>query len=356
VQYLQTRRLLTAKQLLADTELPITEVALVSGFASVRRFNAAFAEHYGLNPTQLRREGRAVTKGGLAIRLAYRPPYDVDAMLAFFRTRQIAGVDRVEGHTLTRTLAIASGKQLHKGWIEASFDLANHQLLLRASESLRAVLPLVIHRTRAAFDLDADPQAINPVLHASFPKGDALRVPGAFNGYELAVRAVLGQQITVAAARTLAQRLVDRFGEAIETPIENLHRLFPEPAVLANAEGDALGRLGIVRQRQAAIVGIARAVHEGKLQLHGGADVAATVEQLKELPGIGDWTAQYIAMRALRWPDAFPAGDVALQSALKVRGERNPAKAAQAASEPWKPWRSYAVIRAWASMNDKDDK
>jgi AraC family transcriptional regulator of adaptative response / DNA-3-methyladenine glycosylase II len=352
VQYLQTRRLLTAKQLLADTDLPITEVALASGYASVRRFNAAFADHYGLNPTQLRREGRAARPGGPAIRLAYRPPFDVDAMLAFFRTRQVAGVDRVEGRTLVRTLAIHSGEDVHKGWIEATFDEPGHQLLLRVSESLSGVLPIVIHRTRAAFDLDADPQAINTVLHASFPKGDALRVPGAFNGYELAVRAVLGQQITVAAARTLAQRLVDRFGEAIETPVDGLHRLFPEPAVLAHAEGDALGQLGIVRQRQAAIVAIARAVHEGRLQLHGGADVAATIEELKSLPGIGDWTAQYIAMRALRWPDAFPAGDVALQSALGVRGERNPANAAQAASQAWKPWRSYAVIRAWSSMND----
>ncbi|HUR89732.1 MAG TPA: AlkA N-terminal domain-containing protein, partial [Ramlibacter sp.] len=337
VQYLQTRRLLAAKQLLADTDMAITEVALVSGYSSVRRFNAAFAEHYGLNPTQLRREGKSTAEGGPAIRLAYRPPFDVDAMLAFFRTRQITGVDRVEGQTLTRTLAIRSGKQLHKGWIEATFDAASPLLLLRVSESLRAVLPQVIHRVRGAFDLDADPQAINAVLHESFPKGDALRVPGAFNGYELAVRAVLGQQITVAAARTLAQRLVDRFGHSIETPIEGLNRLFPEPAVLAKADGDALGQLGIVRQRQAAIVAIARAVHEGDLQLHGGADVTATVERLKSLPGIGDWTAQYIAMRALRWPDAFPAGDVALQSALGVRGERNPAHAAQSASQSWKP-------------------
>jgi AraC family transcriptional regulator of adaptative response / DNA-3-methyladenine glycosylase II len=161
---------------------------------------------------------------------------------------------------------------------------------------------------------------------------------------------VLGQQITVAAARTLAHRLVDRFGVPIETPWPQLTRLFPRPAVLAAADGDALGQLGIVRQRQAAIVGIARAVAEGRLQLHAGADVPATVELLKTLPGIGDWTAQYIAMRALRWPDAFPAGDVALQKALGVQQLKNAAREAEAASQAWKPWRSYAVIRAWARL------
>jgi AraC family transcriptional regulator, regulatory protein of adaptative response / DNA-3-methyladenine glycosylase II len=336
--------------MLADTDLPITQVALVSGYSSVRRFNAAFSEHYGLNPTQLRREGRKPVQGGIAIRLAYRPPYDADAMLAFFRTRQIAGIEDVGSRSLARTISLASAGQFHKGWIEARFEEEQHQVVLRVADSLREVLPMVIHRVRAAFDLDADPQAINPVLHDSFPAGDGLRVPGALSGYELAVRAVLGQQITVAAARTLAQRLVNRFGEAIDTPLPQLTRLFPEPAVLAKAEGDALGQLGIVRQRQAAIVGIARAVHSGHLQLHSGADVPSTIEALKALPGIGDWTAQYIAMRALRWPDAFPAGDVALHKALGVGATANPAKAAQAASQSWKPWRSYAVIRAWASM------
>jgi AraC family transcriptional regulator of adaptative response / DNA-3-methyladenine glycosylase II len=351
VQYLQTRRLLTAKQLLADTDLPISQIALISGYASLRRFNAAFAEHYGLNPTQLRREGRGATRSDFAIRLAYRPPYDIAAMLEFFRTRAIAGVDHVAEGTLSRTLAVESQGRTHKGWIEASFDEDQNLVLLRVSETLRPALPVVIHRVRCAFDLDADPQAINTALHESFPHGDGLRVPGAFSGYELAVRAVLGQQITVAAARTLAQRLVDRFGEPIETNDAKLKRLFPEAAVLAQAEGNALGELGIVRQRQAAIVGIARAVAEGRLQLHSGSHVDTTIEQLKQLPGIGDWTAQYIAMRALRWPDAFPAGDVALHKALGVLKARDAAKSAQTASEQWKPWRSYAVIRAWASLS-----
>ncbi|MEO5671705.1 MAG: AlkA N-terminal domain-containing protein [Ramlibacter sp.] len=352
VQYLQTRRLLTAKQLLADTSLPITQIALMSGYSSVRRFNAAFVEHYGLNPSRLRREGATKAAQGLAIRLGFRPPYDIEAMLHFFGKRAIQGVEFVdtERKLMGRTFSIESGGKWHRGWLVGEFDGSKNQVVLRVSDSLQPALPVVIHRLRAALDLDADPHAINAVLHGSFPQGDGLRVPGAMSGYELAVRAVLGQQITVAAARTLAQRMIDRFGEPIETPWPGMTRLFPEPTVLARTSGDALGQLGIVKQRQAAIVAIAQAVSEKRLQLHGGADVQATMAALRELPGIGDWTAQYIAMRALRWPDAFPAGDVALHKALGVQGGSSPARAAEAASQDWKPWRSYAVIRAWSSM------
>lgn len=356
LQYLQTRRLLTAKQLLTDTPMPVTQVALASGFASVRRFNAAFAGHYGLNPTQLRRTGAtAGAQPANTLRLAWRPPFDVAALLAFFERRQFQGVEEVVRHeaTLRRTVRLPPActglPGETKGWFSARFDTARHQVLLQTSDSLYPVLPLVIRRVRAMLDLDADPAAINAVLHPHFPDGDGLRVPGAFDGFELAVRAVLGQQITVAAARTLGQRLVERLGEPIQTPWPGLHRLFPTAATLAAADGDTLGQLGIVRQRQAAIVALARAVEGGTLALHAGADVASTTAALCQLPGIGDWTAQYIAMRVLRWPDAFPAGDVALHKALGVQGHKNPARAAAEASQAWRPWRSYAVLRAWAA-------
>lgn len=352
LQYLQTRRLLMAKQLLTDTRMPITQVALASGFASVRRFNAAFSQHYGLNPTQLRHAGS--TQGAAhrgCVRLAYRPPFDVAALLAFFAKRQFEGVECAlpDEAVLRRTVRLQMGGQALTGWLSAHFDTARHLVLLETSDSLHPVLPQVIARVRAMLDLDADPVAINARLHAAFPESDGLRVPGAFDGFELAVRAVLGQQITVAAARTLGQRLVERFGEPIATPWPELRRLFPAPAVLAHAEGDALGQLGIVRQRQAAIVALARAVDCGQLVLHPGADVAATTTALCALPGIGDWTAQYIALRALRWPDAFPAGDVALHKALGVQGQKNPSRAATELAAAWRPWRGYAVLRAWAA-------
>lgn len=357
LQYLQTRRLLSAKQLLTDTLLSVTQVAHLSGFASVRRFNAAFAGHYALNPTQLRRAGTRCGPGtvnqGIHVRLAYRPPYDVDAMLQFFATRQIAGIEEITLNAVDKrigkTVSVQHGDKLYTGWLEARFDAAQSRIDLHLSHSLRDVLPWLMARVRCMLDLDADPQAINSLLHSRFPLGDGLRVPGALDGFELAVRAVLGQQITVAAARTLTTRLVARLGEPIDTPIPALQRLFPTPAALAAVSGDALGQLGVVKQRQAALRAIAKAVLEQSLQLHAGADVPATIAALKALPGIGDWTAQYIAMRALRWPDAFPAGDVALQKALGVQDSRNPAKEAQTASHAWQPWRSYAVIRAWAS-------
>ncbi len=355
LQYLQTRRLLAAKQLIADTRLPMTQVALASGFASVRRFNDAFVAHYGLNPSALRRAGQAgdVTERRddqpVEVRLGYRPPYDVAAMLGFFGRRALQGVECVTGSgdtlRMVRTLRVRQGTHAHAGWLQLRFDPSREQVLLSVSDSLAGALPTVISRVRAMLDLDADPIAINAALHACFPAGDGLRVPGTADGFELAVRAVLGQQITVAAARTLGSRLVEAFGEPIATPIPGLDRLFPTPAAIAAATGDSLGQLGIVRQRQGALHALARALIDGQLALHAGADVPSTLVALQALPGIGDWTAQYIAMRALHWPDAFPAGDVALQKALGV----GTARAATEASQGWRPWRGYAVLRAWSA-------
>ena len=356
MQYLQTRRLLTAKQLLTDTDLPVTQVALSSGYASVRRFNAAFVAHYRLNPTQLRSSSTATPGRGTLVKLGYRPPYDLAALAVFLQQRQIHSMETVSAGddaplTLARTLCIPTKAGAFTGWLSARFDPARNQLQLQVSDSLREVLPSVIRRVRQAFDLDADPQAINAVLHDAFPHGDGLRVPGAFDGFELAVRAVLGQQITVAAARTLAQRLVVRFGAVVDTPHPGLTHVFPSALSLAQASADALGALGIVRQRQRAILALAQAVSQGRLQLNSSVDVAGTIDALKELPGIGDWTAQYIAMRALRWPDAFPAGDIALHNALDVRAAKHPAREAEARSQAWRPWRSYAVIRAWSTLS-----
>ena len=349
MDWLQTRRLLAAKQLLADTRLPVAQVALAAGFASLRRFNAAFAAQYRMSPTALRRDGSEAKPGdGIAVTLGYRPPYDVREMLQFLQQRGIAGVEQIDvaAHTVARTLRLDDDTC---GWVACRFEPEQHRVQVRVADSLAPQLPRVIARVRAWLDLDADPAAIHAVLGADFPALAGLRVPGTLDGFELAVRAVLGQQVTVAAARTLTTRLVERFGTPLATPIDGLTRLFPSPAALAAASGDELGQLGLVRQRQAAIHALAQAVSTGQISLHAGADVAATMDALKALPGIGAWTADYIALRALRWPDAFPSGDVALQKALAPEGQRLTARAAESRAERWRPWRAYAVIRAWHS-------
>jgi AraC family transcriptional regulator of adaptative response / DNA-3-methyladenine glycosylase II len=360
LQYLQTRRLLAAKQLLADTRLPVQQVALMSGFGSVRRFNAAFQASYRLSPTQMRpalrnKASTPAHRTTCTARLGWRPPYDVGAMLTFLATRQLPGVERVDSAAClyARTLSLSIDGTLHTGWLQAHFKPDANAVELKLSTGLQAVMPHVLWRVRALFDLDADPQTINTTLRYDFPGGDGLRVPGCMDGFELAVRAVLGQQITVAAARTLAARLIERFGQALSTPDPQLNRLFPTPQALAHADPVDLGALGIVRQRQAAIQALACAAFEGRLDLSDQADTPATLRALQQLPGIGPWTAQYIALRALRWPDAWPPGDVAVHAALglsPLRGRLAEQSAALQAA-PWQPWRGYAVVRAWAGCH-----
>jgi AraC family transcriptional regulator of adaptative response / DNA-3-methyladenine glycosylase II len=342
--WLTTQRLLLAKQLLTDTALPVTEVALATGFGSLRRFNAAFAERYRLSPSALRREGAAEPG---ALRLAWRPPFDLAGLLGFIARRAVPGQEVVDGLTLRRTLAVAHQGQLLAGWLSARFVPERCELHLSVAPALRPVLGPLLQRTRHAFDLDADPALIDPVLVGvpGTPR-EGQRLPGSWDGFETAVRVVLGQQVSVAAARTLAQRLVQRFGTPLATPFADLDRLFPSAAQLAAADAAAIGTLGIVRQRVGALQALARAVVERRLQLQPGADLSATLAALTALPGIGDWSAQLIALRALAWPDAWPASDIGL---LKALGTRDVA-AATALAEAWRPWRGYAVFKLWLSL------
>jgi AraC family transcriptional regulator of adaptative response / DNA-3-methyladenine glycosylase II len=203
-------------------------------------------------------------------------------------------------------------------------------------------------------DLDADPLAYESLLEPAFPGTQGMRLPGTVDGFELAVRAILGQQITVAAARTLCARLVATFchvmADSANLPVKGISHYFPHAELIADVAPSALGALGMVRQRQAAIIGLARAVAQGDLRLEPGAPLERTLERLQSIEGIGPWTAQYIAMRALRWPDAFPPGDVALHKALGLAHAPRAKALAQAASQVWRPWRSYATIRAWQSV------
>jgi AraC family transcriptional regulator of adaptative response / DNA-3-methyladenine glycosylase II len=346
VELAQTRRLLLAKQLLTETTLPLIEVALASGFASVRRFNALFRAHYGMPPSQLRRAaGMSGARGSLLLTLAYRPPLAWRAMLRFLAGRAMSGVESVLGDCYVRTVRHGEAR----GWVKVEPAPHGDTLAVEVSTSLAPVLSTLLPRLRSLFDLDARPDVIagqlaaDPVLSRAIDDLPGLRVPGSVDGFELAVRAILGQRISVAAATTLAGRLAAEFGDAIVTPFPELGRFSPTPERLAGAEAEGLVALGIAPTRARAIIELARAVAGRHVMLEPGPDPEQAIARLKELPGIGDWTAHYIAMRALRWPDAFPAADLGLLRASKAS---TPAELARRA-ESWRPWRSYAAMLLW---------
>jgi AraC family transcriptional regulator of adaptative response / DNA-3-methyladenine glycosylase II len=352
IQLILTRRLLLAKQLLTETKLPIIEIAFASGFSSLRRFNDAFTTRYKMPPTRLRKkavEGANDVNGAdpLTLQLAYRPPYDWAGILQFLKARELKRVEWIGDDFYARTVRLGD----KKGWIRVKHVAKKNALLLELPHQLITVLPALLNRVRDLFDLNARPDEISRQLRkdrflaASVRANPGLRVPGAFNGFELGLRAILGQQITVKAATTVACRFAEAFGEPIETPFPELDRLTPEPARIARADVDALARLGVVRARAKSIIALAQAQREFSLEngLHHNPDAA--IARLADLPGIGQWTAHYIAMRAMRWPDAFPKEDIVVRKNL---GGVTP-RQAEEMSEAWRPWRSYAVLHLWRS-------
>mgnify|MGYP005815474113 CR=1 FL=1 len=309
----------------------------------MRRFNALFRERYRMAPSRLRRDAAGEAADVLAFDLAYRPPSDFDAMLAFLRMRAVDGVEAVGASEYVRAVAVRRGEARHAGHVVVRQLARKHALRVTVSPSLARVVPAVLGRVRHAFDLAADPREIGATLGALAAAHPGLRVPGTIDGFELAVRAIVGQQVSVKAARTLVGRLVAVHGGTIADAGARPARLFPEPAAIAALAPQDLARLGLVATRARAIHALAEAVAAGALTLEPGDDVEATLERLRALPGVGDWTAQYIAMRALRWPDAFPAGDLVVRRALGVTTSAR----AEAASAAWRPWRAYAVMHLW---------
>jgi len=350
----QTRRVLLAKQLIQETRLPMTEVALASGFGSVRRFNETFQQLFGRAPGALRRSrqpAESAAGAGVTVRLAYRAPYDWDGVIGFLAARAIPGVEAVASDRYARTLAVDGARGLvvvRRGdgdWLEAEIRFPRLE-----------ALPAVIARVRRVFDLAADPALIgghlaqDPVLAPWIAARPGLRAPGAWDGFELAVRAILGQQITVAAARNLAARLTGAYGACVDDPAAvelGLTRLFPTPEQLA---GQDIAALGMPRSRGAALEALARKVLADPAVFTPRADLDSAIAALSALPGVGEWTAQYIALRELREPDAFPHGDVALMRALAdADGQRPDAQDLLARAEAWRPWRAYAAQHLWAA-------
>lgn len=349
-----TRRLLLAKQLLTETQLPVTQVALAAGFNSLRRFNAAFVEGCGMPPTRIRRQRSETPDNALVLRLGYRPPLDFVAMLAFLAKRAIPGIERVTSDSYERVL----GPRDAPGFIRVTADGEKPELRLQITDSDPRSIPDIVRRVRRIFDLDADLSAVHaalresPLLARGIKQRPGLRVPGGWDGFETAVRAVLGQQISVAGATTLARRLVENFGEKREGAREGLDRTFPSPERLRDAP---LESIGLPKSRAATLRALARAVIDGRIDFRAGQSLGEFVERFVALPGIGPWTAQYMAMRGLGHPDAFPAGDLVLQQVLGGE-KRLSERETDARSQAWRPWRAYAVLHLWHLSGELKEK
>lgn len=350
VRFAQTHRLLMAKRLLTDTGLSITDVAMASGFSSLRRFNALMKEHYRMSPTDLRRKaGDGRGSDAITLQLGYRPPLAWEELIAFLRMRAIEGVEAIAEGRYHRSVGVEAGGRVHSGWIEVFPGHRRPTLVVRLDGALVRVIPQILSGVKRLFDLSAHPTEIASVLGPLAQDRPGLRVPGAFDGFETAVRAILGQQITVKAANTLAGRFAETFGERVETPFEEIRLLFPKPQRMAECGVPEIAGLGIVSQRARSIAALARAIADGVIRLEPDGDVEGTLEALVDLPGIGVWTAQYVAMRALAWPDAFPHTDYGV---MKAMNETSPARVL-AAAEKWRPWRAYAAMHLWMSLKGK---
>jgi AraC family transcriptional regulator of adaptative response / DNA-3-methyladenine glycosylase II len=331
----------------------MTEVAFAAGFGSIRRFNETFVTLYGRAPCTLRRgkgvETPAGPGGEISLLLRFEPPYDWAGMREFLRLRAIPGVERVGDGCYSRTIQLDG----RKGRVSVRPGDGNALHATIRFPRLSA-LPSIIARLRRVFDLGADPLPISAhlakdvALARLVAERPGLRVPGAWDGFELAIRAVLGQQISVAAAVRLAGRLVATYGETLTEPDRGLTHVFPSPEVLARAD---LSTLGMPRSRAAALSAVAAAVVADPDVLCASRGLDEAIRRLRSIPGVGEWTAQYIALRQLREPDAFPAADVGLVRALaQLEGRRRSPRELAAHADRWRPWRAYAAQHLWASL------
>lgn len=351
----RAQRLQAARAMIDQTALPMLDVATAAGFQSLRQFNHAVRQTFGAAPRALRKRSLAWAVSlreteSLALRVPYRPPLDWRGLLAFLAARATPGVEAIAGDVYRRT--VRSGETI--GWIEVAPAVGTPALLVRLRPCDGAALLPIVERVRRVFDLGADPLQIDahlrrdPRLRPLVAARPGLRVPGAWDPFEIAVRGIVGQQISVAGATTLIGRLVARCGERVDLT-DGLTHLFPTPAALAEANLDGIGMPGA---RTAAVQRLARAVADGALELDAARGLDDAVARLRALPGVGEWTAQYIAMRGLGEPDAYPHGDLVLRQAMGGVSAGELARAADA----WRPWRAYAAVHLWAGHTPRPQR
>ncbi len=346
-----TRRLHFAKKLIDETTLSMAHVAQASGFGCVRRFNAAIRMTYHRTPTQIRRlssRTAMLAANEYVFKLRFRPPYQWESMLHFLQPRATPGVEAVEHGSYRRSIALNN----LQGYFEVSLSKDPDTLDVRIQFGDSRSLFLIVERIRRMFDINADWEPIakrlctDPALRNAIGAEPGLRLPGCWDGFELTTRAILGQQVTVKGATALAGRLVRKFGRPLSAP-NGLTHLFPEPEVLADAK---LASIGLPARRAETIQRLAHAVCSGELNFDAVTDTEAFLSRLCALPGIGPWTAQYVAMRALGEPDAFPSADIGLLHASRLRSSR----ALEERAEKWRPWRSYAALYLWHSSHSNE--
>jgi AraC family transcriptional regulator, regulatory protein of adaptative response / DNA-3-methyladenine glycosylase II len=350
----RARRAHTARLLIETTDLPITELAFAAGFTSIRQFNDTIREVFAVTPRELRRarghRGETV-QGEISLRLPFRVPFDVESLLRFLGSRAVPGVEAFDGEVYRRTLRLP-----HGAGTAALSDGGDHVRCVLRLENLRD-LGTAVQRCRSLLDLDADPVAVSDVLGADHVLGDLVRrspgrrVPGSVDGVELAVRAVLGQQVSVAAARTLAGRLVVSRGEPLPEPLagDELTHLFPGPEAIVEATPEDIV---VPAARRESLRGLANALAGGEIVLDPGSDREEAERRLLQMRGIGPWTASYVAMRALGDPDAFLPTDLGVRRAVSMLGHADDQRSVAALAERWRPWRAYATQHLWASLGE----
>ena len=346
IEFAQTQRLLLAKRLLSDTCLPMGEVALAAGFRSVRRFNDLFRLRYGLSPSGLRKKAGPHASETMSFELAYRPPFAWSALLAFLAHRAIAGVEQVDDRIYARAIEVAptrSGALPASGWLKVEQVARRHALKVTLPVALSPSIALILGRLRCLFDLDCRPELIDAHLGELAADLPGMRVPGAFDGVEIGVRAIVGQQVSVAYARTVLARIAKRFGTAVAGAPHDLLNAFPRARALAVATPAELMGAGITRIRAEAVIALASEVAAGRIVLDSSAPLEETMAALRRIRGLGEWTVQYIAMRALDWPNALPDGDAVLKKRLGLANARE----LRVHAHPWEPWRSYATLHVW---------
>ncbi|CAI8692503.1 AraC family transcriptional regulator, regulatory protein of adaptative response / DNA-3-methyladenine glycosylase II [Burkholderia sp. IT-111MI5] len=356
VEFAQTHRLLMAKRLLTDTALPVAVVASTAGFGSVRRFNDLFRQRYGLNPLRLRKGAGASADGDMTFPLPYRPPFAWADLMRFLAQRQIDGVERIDAQGYARVVELPNrndGGRL-TGWLSVAHVPQRFALAVTVSPALTPVVPAVLARVRRLFDLDSRPDVIDAHLGALASGSPGLRVPGAFDGLEIALRAIAGERLAAAHAGAVLARIAERFGTKVEGALPGLTHALPSSATLAALPPAALEALGLARETAQAIVSLARAVADGMLALEPMAPLDATLAALREMAGFDERAVQYVAMRAMAWPNAFPADDALLPARIE-RGEpterpRMSSSAPHAAR--WAPWRAYAALHVWRLQGD----